>query len=323
MVSHRVLRHIVDVHCHPTDSPISTDSMQQLGITVCAMSTRERDQRLVRELARNHPDKIIPAFAGYHPWFTHLISLHSGVSKRDHYFQLFHPTDDSSSAFEDLLSRLPEPTPLNQVLEDLRTSFASLSTSTPVLGEVGLDGSFRVAYDYDASPRRLSPFTIPLNHQLTILEAQLDLAVELGASVSLHSVKCPQATADLISKLRRKHQAKWDNIRIDIHSCSMSPEMLTQLQKTHPNVFMSISTTINGRSRNLRPLIAACAPDKLLIESGTEPPRSSMEMCLEILNIVAEVKGWHIETDWDDEDAGGAVHRLEANWNAFIGRGTV
>src|SRR6266478_6487042 len=36
------LRHIVDVHCHPTDAPvISHETMQNLDITICAMATRQ------------------------------------------------------------------------------------------------------------------------------------------------------------------------------------------------------------------------------------------------------------------------------------------
>lgn len=58
-----VLRHVVDVHCHPTDAPqISPEAMDQLQITVCAMASRESDQPLVRNLATSHPSKVIPCF---------------------------------------------------------------------------------------------------------------------------------------------------------------------------------------------------------------------------------------------------------------------
>lgn len=41
---------------------------------------------------------------------------------------------------------------------------------------------------------------------------------------------------------------------------------------------------------------------------------------------VADVKGWHVEDDWDDgwdgdeetKDDWGVVRRLEANWKAFV-----
>ena len=62
-----VLRHVVDVHCHPTDAPdgIPPSSMQRLGITVCAMSTVQSDQPRVRDLATAYPEKVVPCFGWY------------------------------------------------------------------------------------------------------------------------------------------------------------------------------------------------------------------------------------------------------------------
>jgi TatD related DNase len=59
-----VLRHIVDVHCHPTDPPggVSSSSMQGLDITVCAMSTMQTDQARVKQLAIAYPEKVVPCF---------------------------------------------------------------------------------------------------------------------------------------------------------------------------------------------------------------------------------------------------------------------
>lgn len=58
-----VLRHVVDVHCHPTDAPsIPPESIAQLQITVCAMSTMSSDQQRVRDLATSHPTKVVPCF---------------------------------------------------------------------------------------------------------------------------------------------------------------------------------------------------------------------------------------------------------------------
>ena len=60
-----VLKHVVDVHCHPTDSEISLEAIESLPIRICAMSTRMSDQPLVAELARNHSDKVIPCFGEF------------------------------------------------------------------------------------------------------------------------------------------------------------------------------------------------------------------------------------------------------------------
>jgi hypothetical protein len=68
-VSHRdtlpppsVLRHVVDVHCHPTDSEIPVKIMDNLPIALCAMSTLQADQGLVRDLAAAFPAKVVPCF---------------------------------------------------------------------------------------------------------------------------------------------------------------------------------------------------------------------------------------------------------------------
>ncbi|TRM66273.1 hypothetical protein BD626DRAFT_487260 [Schizophyllum amplum] len=67
-----VLTHIVDVHCHPTDSPIPDELLKEPGHKMCAMATRRGDQARVAALARAYPKRVIPAF-GYHPWFAHHI----------------------------------------------------------------------------------------------------------------------------------------------------------------------------------------------------------------------------------------------------------
>ncbi|KAJ7195551.1 TatD DNase family Scn1 [Mycena haematopus] len=329
-----VLRHVVDAHCHPTEAnSISPESMERLDISVCAMSTYHGDQSMVRDLALQNPTKVIPCF-GYHPWFSHLISLHPVASKSEHYRCLFlgdsKPSAEDTSIFEELLSLLPDPITLEKVILGLRHNFELFSSTTAMLGEVGLDKAYRVAFDYHASPRRLTPFTIPLDHQLSILEAQIDLAVELRRNVSLHSVKCPQITVDLLHKLKQKHGRQLDNIRIDLHSCSINPQVLIDLQalsahpcqKKHDNIFMSLSTTINGRSKKLNALIAACGPNRLLIESDIDNIDRCTEKCVEILGLVARVKGWSVEKEWVDEldkDEWGVVRRIEANWKAFIG----
>lgn len=60
--SKEVLKHVVDVHCHPTDSQITPDAIDDLPIIICAMATRQSDQALVANLARAHPEKVVPCF---------------------------------------------------------------------------------------------------------------------------------------------------------------------------------------------------------------------------------------------------------------------
>ena len=183
--------------------------------------------------------------AGHHPWFSHLISTTSyPISKDEHYRSLFlpdsvgnvtanainseetnispPPPDSLESQFAALLARLPNPRPLSEVLVELRQNLSDFSAS--MLGEVGLDGGFRIPLDYFASPRHRTPFTIPLAHQVAILEALVEVAVELGRNISMHSVKSEHATLELFDKMKKKFGEKWNRISVDIHSCGFNPQ---------------------------------------------------------------------------------------------------
>jgi Tat protein secretion system quality control protein TatD with DNase activity len=123
-------------------------------------------------------------------------------------------------AFDKLLPTLPDPITLETVLSELRQNFQQFPSA--MLGEVGIDRSFRVPLDPSARPRQLTPFRIPFEHQLAVLEAQLDLAVELRRNVSLHSVNCQKHTIQLFERMAQRHSDNWAHINIDIHSCSLS-----------------------------------------------------------------------------------------------------
>ncbi|KAI0660587.1 hypothetical protein C8Q70DRAFT_913608 [Cubamyces menziesii] len=343
-VPREVLAHVVDVHCHPTDSDfgMTSEFVKELPVRICAMSTRRSDQEPVAKLARAHPEKVIPCF-GYHPWFYHWISLEPS-SKEAHYRALFLPASpppkpEHVSAFEKLLPFLPEPTPLSEVITDVRARLTAFPHA--MLGEVGIDRVCRIPYSYPADPpyassyndggdggdreggsRELSPFTIPLEHQLAILEAQLALAVELKRNVSLHSVKCQQATGELLDRMKTRFGAAWLRISIDLHSCGLSAQTWQQISKRHPNVFLSLSTAINARSPAHKALAAACAPDRILVESDFHDVRRSAPYTWHMLCTVAAVKGWRVEDKWEyapdaEEEEWGAVRRFEENWRLF------
>jgi hypothetical protein len=59
-----VLSHLVDAHCHPTDSsPILDEDINkvQLG-QICAMATHTEDQAKVRELGERMGEKVVMCF---------------------------------------------------------------------------------------------------------------------------------------------------------------------------------------------------------------------------------------------------------------------
>ncbi|KAH9081590.1 TatD DNase family Scn1 [Lactarius deliciosus] len=343
----QVLEHLVDVHCHPTDAPsITASSVESLPCTLCAMSTQAGDQSKVAALARAHPDRVVPAF-GYHPWWAHRISLSAPAGSVPdsavHYRALFLP--DSSeppsakleAAFARLLPALPPPIPLADVLADVRAHLTEFPSA--MLGEVGIDRVARVPFAGPGAPdadgangngngRGLSPFLTPLAHQLAVLEAQLALAVELRRNVSMHSVKAPSQTRALFDRMAAAHGAAWYAISVDVHSCKFSPEAWREIGNHHPNVYLSLSTAINGNIPNFVALVRECAPTRLLVESDWPDARDAPTRTWDMACMVAEIHGWPIEDTWEDtppsdEAKWGVIRRLESNWRAFVKGGHV
>ena len=194
---------------------------------------------------RHIEDGSLYSLTGYHPWFSHWIALKPFASKEEHYRVLFlaepSPKPQTSEAFEKLLPFLPEPALLSDIVAEVRDNLGAFPNA--MIGEVGLDRACRIPYAppspppyvQDDKPRQLSPFTIPLEHQLAILEAQIDLAVELGRNVSFHSVKSQQATVSLLDKLQAKHGDAWSAISVDMHSCGLSSQTWKDIEVRSPS----------------------------------------------------------------------------------------
>ena len=212
------------------------------------MASRVEDQSKVAALARARPDRVVPGF-GYHPWWAHRISLQASAGTipdhAAHYRALFLPSSSSlpqppsselESAFARLLPTLPQPIPLPDILADVRARLIEFPTA--MLGEVGIDRAARIPFaganvlegDDNGGHRTLSPFSTPFAHQLTILEAQLALAVELRRNVSLHSVKSSAQTRALFDNMAAKYGAAWFAISVDVHSCTLSPEVWRDIE---------------------------------------------------------------------------------------------
>ncbi|KIJ54332.1 hypothetical protein M422DRAFT_201444 [Sphaerobolus stellatus SS14] len=317
-----VLVHVRDVHCHPTDTPISQEAMDSLRISICAMATKHSDQALVRNLAQRWPNKVTPCF-GYHPWFTHWIAVTQPESKEHHYRSVLLNSSEVDTKLEDdfqrILPQLPEPILLSDVLAGIQDNLEGFPNA--MLGEVGLDRAFRIPWNPDPSvPKRLSPFTVPLEYQIKILEAQLDIAVRMKRNVSLHSVKAQQATLELFDRLAKKYGYDWDAISIDMHSCGLSSQMWKSLERNHPNVYLSLSLAINSRSPSHRELITVADPKRILAESDYNDIDLSAPNTWKMILLIAQVKGWKVETSWQEdlaEDQWGTVRKLEENWRTF------
>ncbi|KAG8745592.1 hypothetical protein FRC10_007483 [Ceratobasidium sp. 414] len=207
-----------------------------------------------------------------------------------------------------------------------------------MLGEVGIDRVFRVRYPQTGGEgMKLSPFMVPQEHQLAVLEAQIGVAVELGRNVSLHSVKASGATVELLKKMRSKYGAAWERINVDLHSCTLSGEVWKGIEKSHQNVYLSLSTAINVRpNSNMHlQLIQACDPTRLLVESDYPYISDTTQRIWDVLCLIARERGWRIESEWDypegapaegkHDGSWGAVKRMEVNWHTFRegGRGAL
>ncbi|KAF9785561.1 TatD DNase family Scn1 [Thelephora terrestris] len=327
-----VLAHVVDVHCHPTDTDIPDGFPEDLHITICAMSAQTRDQPLVRELTAKCPERVIPAF-GYHPWWAHQIALTKPESKRKHYESILlssSPSEEDLVAFEKVLESQPEPRLFDDILSEVRKNL--LDFPNALVGEIGLDRAVRIPYDYDATPRILTRFTIPVEHQLKIFETQLELAVELRRSVSMHCVKAHDATISVFARMAKKFGDKFWDVSVDLHSCGVSPQVWKDIEKKYCNIFISLSAIHNTRSENHKKLIETVSPQRLLIESDYNTMSELTPQTIKMLNTVSKIKGWPIEQEWTDdgdidgvgarlnipEGEWGAVRRLEVNWKAFL-----
>lgn len=168
---------------------------------------------------------------GYHPWFVHTISLeHPAPSAEQHYRSLFggvSATEAQLADLEELLPHLPAPVSLQDTLATLRGNLEAHPSA--LLGEVGIDRAFQLPVSpagYTLDPavrgpalakkqaeethslgrrsRALTLLKTPLEHQLSVLTAQVELAVKLRRSVSMHSVKAPGATLQWLDEMKKR-----------------------------------------------------------------------------------------------------------------------
>ena len=98
------------------------------------------------------------------------------------------------------------------------------------------------------------------------------------------------------------------------------------LQKANNNIFLSLSTIINGRSENHEHLIRHCRADRLLAESDYNDIKLVASQTWEILETISRIRGWPLETSWESEppeeiERWGTVRRLEANFAVFLNGG--
>lgn len=228
---------IFDAHSHPTDTmatlAAALPSMQAAALVI--MATRSQDQHLVAQAVDLHARarcRLIPSF-GWHPWFSHRLyddevpsptfqlselehhveALHQ--AKKQHYRAVLVPAPED----DDLIRCLPTPTPLSSYIAEA----SDLLRRHPhaLVGEAGLDKSFRIPRPWDAPSessrdnsltpggregRLLSPYRVRMPHQQVILARQLRLAATEDRSVSLHGVQAHGLLYQTVSALWKGHE---------------------------------------------------------------------------------------------------------------------
>lgn len=315
--------------------------------------------------------QAIPSF-GWHPWFSYQMyddvaaeptyQPPSGdetdetallAAKRVHYQAVLAPSPQDDG----FITTLPTPIPVSSFISSTRTWLDSYPLA--LVGEIGLDKAFRLPQKWDAAfaasrddgltpggreGRLLSPHRVRMQHQQTILRAQLRLAGETGRPVSLHGVQAHGVLYDTVSSCWKGHEkhipsrrekrmvapgAENDSDnedadstgkpypqRICLHSYSGSVEGLKQWQNpTAPaKVYVSFSVAVNLSTEASREkfaeVVRAVPDDKVLVESDMHIAGDDMDAALEdMYRRVCDVKGWGLEE---------GVVRIGKNFEEFI-----
>ncbi|KAH8926707.1 Metallo-dependent hydrolase [Atractiella rhizophila] len=256
LMNAELLGRLTDAHCHPTDHPEWEENALKIADVklgkIVVMSSTLTNQDYTTKLANIFRDKVVPCY-GVHPWFAHHISLENPPPpKRKHYESVFFPknsdgiVEDQGYGPEDLeevISQFPEPTSLQDMLSTLRQNL--LDHPQAMLGEVGLDRSFRIPRDLSFDPHsdeahgvnptvveatsstdgsdsnskpalRFTKLSTPTEHQLQILRAQLHLAIDLQRNISMHSVRAQDITVQVLDSLGESRQDDWWGFDADL-----------------------------------------------------------------------------------------------------------
>ena len=360
---------VYDAHCHPTDTLASLGDIPQMKARVLTiMATRAQDQELVAQAAdrfgglrsiglATEERRVVPSF-GWHPWFSHQIyddTVEARPNKRLHYMNVIGLKEDDT-----FLEGLPDPRPLSAFLETTRAYLEKHPLA--LVGEIGLDRSFRIPDSQAPSRteetnsgltpgsregRKLSPYRVNMDHQRTILKAQLKLAGEMQRAVSVHGVaahgvlfetlretwkgfenqvvgkkaqkrredaKCADGSNDEPDDSQQDSTSKPFPSRICLHSYSGPVESLKQY--LHPSVpctvFFSFSQVINfstPASARATEVIKAVPKDRILVESDLHRAGERMDHLLEqMTRKICQVRQWSLEE---------GVVQLGQNWKHF------
>jgi Tat protein secretion system quality control protein TatD with DNase activity len=310
---------VYDAHCHPTDTMSSIETIREMKTRVLTvMATRGEDQDLVISAADKHsvkspdPEKwakeecIVPCF-GWHPWFSHQMYIDededgqqktgmlTGDAKLKHYQSVLQPSRDNPSEEDrQTFLSLPDPTPFSVFLAQTRQYLERYPYA--LIGEIGLDRSFRIPESWTFNPdlwarrnhtltpggregRRLTPFRCSPSHQKAICKKQLQLAAELNRSVSVHGVQAHGLVFEVLSDLWKGHELAvlskrerkkrgQDHPAAFENDMSMSDSAQTD-QKTKPYPPRICLHSYSGNASNFKQYLNPAIPAKIFASFST------------------------------------------------------
>jgi Tat protein secretion system quality control protein TatD with DNase activity len=364
-----------DAHCHPLDRPISfsnisTMKTQSLGV----MATRLQDQSILDKYTKEHgPEgsnfthetKIVPGF-GWHPWFSQLLyndtdnplledqpAIDDEDKRAEHFTAVLTPSPGRSFALA-----LELPTPLSHALTQLREHLTAHPLA--MVGEVGLDKAFRLPEpwgegeeaaqrerDPDRTPgarcrRKLSAYRVSMEHQKTVLNAQLRIAGEMGRAVSVHGVQAHGVLYEVFRELWKGHEVSKRKAKKNKEAWHPDDEPVVKKKTSLPFPPRICLHSYSGPVDSLKPYFAPAVPSAIYVsfawmnnfsslESASQraidvirwAPATALlvesdlhaagedadELLKKMARMVCEVRGWGLED---------GVKQLGRNWWRFV-----
>lgn len=279
--------YIHDCHCHlgvgaeVRDVPLLVEAFRAETrvhgpLSLHIMSTNHLDLAVLEQLVQCDTRTVVPYF-GVHPWYSHLFSTTEHIDKAQHYKRCLSPAPDPQ-----LLEVLPAPIFLGDHMIRVR-KLAEACIAARIrygIGEIGLDKLFRVPSNgfygnnpasdsAGASAVRLTGCKVAMAHQQQVLTAQLQLALELGAPVSLHCVKAHGALFDTVTQ-------GFEGIStVVLHSYSGSVDQarawVARFRARNRQLRFSFSRVINGSKPAALEQLAAVLDDSHILPESDMP----------------------------------------------------
>ncbi|CAJ0633390.1 3592_t:CDS:2 [Entrophospora sp. SA101] len=289
-----------DVHTHVHDDIENLERIGELKTDkLCLMGTNIKDLDLVAELSIKYKDKD---------------------------FILENKDDNSSSLYDEFIKELPNPIAFNIWYDKLESLIIKYNENC-LIGEVGIDRSFKLKNPNNN--KKLSNYQISIDHQILILEKQIELAIRYGKSISLHCVQSSGKIVEILKKLQQKNTQQIDSINNDLQlkicfhsfcgsidtiklllSLNNSPKKNKKSKLLSIECYFSFSKVINERlSNRLHDLIKFVPEDRLLVESDFHSPVGLDYLMQDIIQLISKVKDWSCDF---------TINKLKDNFLNFI-----